>query len=317
MLDDLLNAMEADRASPYFLGSVVLIKADDDSRSEIVDGQQRLTTLSMLMCVLRDLATDSVKKHLDAFVRESGNPLRGTADRVRLNLRRRDREFFRRNVQEPGAIESFLEADTKDFSDSQQLILRNVRELWNELTAQGATTRQDLGEFVIQQCYLVVVTATDRDSAHRIFSVMNDRGLDLQPTDILKAKTIGRLREEQQDEYGKKWEDIEADLGREAFRELFTHIRMINLKTKLRTTLQTDFQQKILPTTEAAAFVDEMLRNHTRTCISWLLEPDIRATRVPARLTPTFTTWDDWTTLIGYHRRWSISAGGQTTGKGC
>ena len=144
-------------------------------------------------------------------------------------------------------------------SDSQHLILRNVNELWKELTARDDDTRKDLGEFVIQQCYLVVVTATDRDSAYRIFSVMNDRGLDLSPTDILKAETIGRLREDEQDDYGRKWEEIEEDLGRESFRDLFAHIRMINLKTKLRSTLQADFQQKILPNTEAAAFVDEML----------------------------------------------------------
>ena len=58
LLDDLLNAMQTDRTSPYFLGSVVLIKTDDDSSSEVVDGQQRLTTLSILLCVLRDLAPD-------------------------------------------------------------------------------------------------------------------------------------------------------------------------------------------------------------------------------------------------------------------
>ena len=56
LLDDLIDAMDRDSESPYFLGNVVLIKSDGDATSEVVDGQQRLTTLTMLLCVLRDIA---------------------------------------------------------------------------------------------------------------------------------------------------------------------------------------------------------------------------------------------------------------------
>ena len=52
LLDDLLDAMRRDSESPYFLGSIVLIKDEDNPKSEVVDGQQRLTTLTMLLCVL-------------------------------------------------------------------------------------------------------------------------------------------------------------------------------------------------------------------------------------------------------------------------
>ena len=92
--DDLLSAMDRDAQSPYFLGSIVLIKNEGDSRSAVVDGQQRLTTLSMLFCVLRELAAGDAQSELDGFVREAGNSLRGTQDRFRLSLRARDRDFF-------------------------------------------------------------------------------------------------------------------------------------------------------------------------------------------------------------------------------
>ena len=95
LIDDLLSAMDRDPQSPYFLGSIVLIKDESDSKSAVVDGQQRLTTLTMLFCVLRELATDNKSlSELDGFVREAGNSLRGTEDRLRLSLRTRDKAFF-------------------------------------------------------------------------------------------------------------------------------------------------------------------------------------------------------------------------------
>lgn len=213
----------------------------------------------MLFCVLRELATGETQAELDGFVREAGNRLRGTQDRFRLSLRARDREFFQENVQTRGAIAQFLKKETASFSDSQKLIFTNVNRLNQELSKLDEARRELLERFIIQQCYLVVVTATDRDSAYRIFSVMNDRGLDLSPTDILKAETIGKISEIDQDTYGEKWENIEERLGRDGFRDLFAHIRMITLKSKLRRTLQADFQDNVLENTPGIDFIDNTL----------------------------------------------------------
>jgi uncharacterized protein with ParB-like and HNH nuclease domain len=104
LLDDLLDFMQADGASagglnPYFLGSVVLIKGLTPE-SEVVDGQQRLTTLTILLAVLRELADNSKdQQKLNAFIYEEGNEFSGAVDRYRLTLRPRDAEFFREYVQ--------------------------------------------------------------------------------------------------------------------------------------------------------------------------------------------------------------------------
>ena len=278
LLDDLLNAMDRDAQSPYFLGSVVLIKNEGDSRSAVVDGQQRLTTLSMLFCVLRELAVGNAQSELDGFVREAGNSLRGTQDRFRLGLRARDREFFHDNVQYRGAIAEFLMKDTATFSDSQKLIFTNVSRLNQELSKLGEARRDALVKFVVQQCYLVVVTATDRDSAYRIFSVMNDRGLDLSPTDILKAETIGEIPDPDQEDYGEKWENIEERIGRDGFRDLFAHIRMITLKTKLRRTLQADFQDNVLKNAVGKDFIDNTLEPYA-SVYETLLEASYESTQ--------------------------------------
>ena len=260
LLDDLLSANERDPEAPYFLGSIVLIKHESEPQSEVVDGQQRLTTLAMILCVLRDLAPDQeLRDALDRRIRQKGDVLNETKDQYRLNLQEHNRRFFDDNIQTQHSIIELVGSDTACFTDSQQRIATNVVQIHRELMKLTDTQRKSLAKFVANQCFLVVVTATDRDAAYRIFSVMNDRGLDLSPTDILKAQTIGEIVDASRAAYGAKWSSIEERLGRDDFRDLFTHIRMIRVKTKLRHTLQADFKEHILSKTSATEFIDEVL----------------------------------------------------------
>ena len=69
-------------------------------------------------------------------------------------------------------------------------------------------------QFVVTKCLLVLLSTPDMESAYKIFSVMNDRGLDLSHSDILKAEVIGKIPSEaQQDSYAKKWETAEEKPG--------------------------------------------------------------------------------------------------------
>ena len=168
LLDDLLKAKERDDKSPYFLGSIVLVKNEGNPQSDVIDGQQRLTTIAMLFCVLRELAEGNIKNSLDSRVRETGDILEGTKDRFRVNLRERDRKFFQEKVQESGALAQFLEMDKANFSDSQERIYENAKHLYREMSELDEKERTDFAIYVGQQCYLVVVATSDVSSAYRI-----------------------------------------------------------------------------------------------------------------------------------------------------
>ncbi len=259
LLDDLLFAMRRDDDAPYFLGSVVLIKGDT-AQSQVVDGQQRLTTLTILLCVLRELADGDVKSDLDRYIRQRGSIIAGTEDVVRLNLRSLDRDFFYENVQSSGSISELLKNTPARETDSQQRIYENVQYLHAKLADLDDDERTKLAAFIIQHCYLVVVSTSDMTSAYRIFSVMNDRGLDLSPTDILKAEVIGEITDaEAQRIYADKWEDIEQELGRDLFAALFTIVRTIYAKAKQRRSLQEEFREHVLKQHTATDFVDRIL----------------------------------------------------------
>lgn len=262
LLDDLLTSIndgkdQVEDLNPYFLGSIVLIKGDQPE-SQIIDGQQRLITLTILLSSLRSLIPPQSEALTD-FIYEKGNPIKGTRNRYRITLRERDAEFFQKYVQDEDGIEKLIDINPATLSDSRRNIFENTRLFKEHLEALSENDRFRLAQYIINGCYLVVVSTPDLDSAYRIFSVLNDRGLDLSHTDILKAEIIGKIPENEQDSYAKKWEDIEEELGRELFQELFVHIRTIYRKAKLQDTILKEFRQYVQPAKNPMEFIDNVL----------------------------------------------------------
>lgn len=264
LLDDLEGALGRDTDEPYFLGSIVLVKEGSNPRAEVIDGQQRLTTLSILFAVLRDLTENpKLAAELARVVVEPGEILSGTDSKPRLTLRQRDAQFFGQRVQTERATNSLATLDDAHVkTDAQRSIRDNTVALMARLKEWPDERRQRLAAMLGTRTFLVVVATPDLNSAHRIFSVMNARGLDLTPADIFKSKVIGDISEAQAPEYASKWEQEEVDLGRDSFAELFGHIRTVFLKDRATKVLLQEFDegvlQKYLPG-KGREFVDEVL----------------------------------------------------------
>lgn len=264
LLDDLLAALadaptQLSDANPYFLGSIVLIKSEASPEATVVDGQQRLTTLTLLLSAIRATVKDTaVQTGITKRIYEHGDVVSATQARYRLSLRERDREFFREYVQHEDGLAKLLGLNAK-LSDSQSRLRANAQVLKQGLARLDEPTLTRLVQFIITRCYLVTVATPDLDSAYRIFGVMNSRGLDLSATDILKADILGGLPEAQRDTYTQRWEETEEDLGREAFGELFSHIRMVYRKAKPQSTLLKEFKAHVAPEQNPRAFMDEVL----------------------------------------------------------
>ncbi|GAA1071037.1 DUF262 domain-containing protein [Tsukamurella spumae] len=264
LLDDLEGALGRDTDEPYFLGSIVLVKTGSDSRAEVIDGQQRLTTVSILFAVLRDLtANPQLAGELAKVVVEPGEILAGTAPKPRLTLRRRDAKFFATRVQAEGSTKDLVALDTAHVeTDAQRAIRDNTVALRERLLDWSEEDRQKLATMLGSRTFLVVVTTPDLNSAHRIFSVMNARGLDLTPADIFKSKVIGDVNDSDAADYADKWEQEEVDLGRSAFADLFGHIRMIFMKERASKVLLQEFDEEVLSKYlpgRGHSFVDDVL----------------------------------------------------------
>jgi hypothetical protein len=263
LFDDLLAFYQAEDEEGYFLGSIVLIKAEDATQSQVIDGQQRLTTLTILLAAMACANDGADKDELRSYVLEPGKKMEGISPKPRLSLRERDRAFFGKYVQSL-QLEALLDLDPSSLKNESQVNIRANAGHFVEQIAKAFAGPDELRAFVtflLTRCYLVVVSTPSQESAFRVFSVMNSRGLDLQPTDIIKADTIGNIKDEKDRQvYNDKWEEMEVTLGRAGFNDLFTYIRMIHAKDKAKRSLLEEFRTHVLPANpDARKFIDEVL----------------------------------------------------------
>jgi len=252
LFDDLYDFFLREPEDTYFLGSIVLIKDEGKPLSEVIDGQQRLTTLTILIAALTSQFSDELRADFENYIREPGRASQGLKPKPRLALRERDRTFFADHVQAL-QLDKLLSYDPAQLNnESQRNIQSNARLLLDRLKSAFGTDAENLcafGAFLVQRCFLVAVSTPSQQSAFRVFSVLNSRGLDLLPTDIIKSVVIGNITPTKQDEFTDKWEELEVQTGRNGFAELFGHIRMIYAKAKAKRTLLEEFKEHVLSTT--------------------------------------------------------------------
>jgi len=191
---------------------------------------------------------------------EGGDLIAQTPTNYRLSLRDRDNDFFLQYIFDKENIERLRDVDTTKLNDSQKNITKNAILFLDFIKELDELKKIKLAQFIIQKCLFIVVTTPDLDSAYRIFSILNDRGLNLSHSDIFKADIIGNIATKKQCDYAEKWESMEENLGREMFADLFGHIRMIYVKGKLKETLLKEFREFVIKKEKTSeSFVDNVL----------------------------------------------------------
>ncbi len=266
LYQDLLTAMDGgdkptEDISPYFLGSIVIIKGEEPD-AQVIDGQQRLTTLTMLLSAIRSLISSNFAESLTWFLSEKGNIITGTPERYRLRLRERDAKFFQTYIQERGGVEALEELQDSQLPESQRNIRANTLGFVRELKKLSDAQLTALTQFIINRCFLIVVAVSspDIDAVYRIFAVLNSRGLNLSYPDILKADLISTISASKQDEYATKWEEMETMLGTEEFENLFFHLRAIFSKKRLSKGMIEEFNTYVRPRfSSPQEFIDNIL----------------------------------------------------------
>lgn len=200
-----------DEDEEYFLGSIVTFK-NEKGKSEVIDGQQRLTTLMLLLRAFYDkfasmkdknsiLTRDRIEKCIwktDAF---------GTANKDILKI---DSE-----VATDGDKQEFLEllrtGVVKLDAKSQYVMnYRFFQKKIDDFLQEFPSFFPYLPARILGNCILLPIEAESQDTALRIFSTLNDRGLPLSDADIFKAqfyKYYGALG--QKDDFIAEWKNLE------------------------------------------------------------------------------------------------------------
>lgn len=173
----------------YYLGSIITSKKDN--RSFIVDGQQRLTTLTLLLMHLYSLqkhrAAQSTVAELiysEKFGRKSFNVQASEPEHPELDERR-------------PLLEALFEERPFDTTGQPESI-RNMAARYEEIRAMlpADVTGPALPWFIDwlkENVHLVEIAALSDDDAYTIFETMNDRGLSLTPTEMLKGFLLANI----------------------------------------------------------------------------------------------------------------------------
>ena len=186
-----------DRSSPeYFLGSVVTTKTDGTPRHQVIDGQQRLASVSLMFAAIRDI----LNARADERGKEIERKVLGERDIVtravepRLTLNAEDNALFRQLTLVP--------VDERNLTPRQDSHYRLIN-AFDYFHAQFLRQVEGLGPdewahpllewylYLLNKAQVIDVSVGDEARAFVIFETLNDRGLNLSTADLLKNHLLG------------------------------------------------------------------------------------------------------------------------------
>lgn len=196
----------------YFLGPIVTFK-NSNGKLEIIDGQQRLTTLMLLLRAffskfgnMKDANAISTSDDIAKCIwktDEFGNP-----DKNKLKI---DSEVSTDEDKEE--FLSILKTGNVDASQKSRYAktYRFFQEKINEFLSEYPSYFAYLPTRILNNCILLPIEAESQDTALRIFSTLNDRGKPLSDTDIFKAQFYKYYSDQgRKEEFIKRWKEIEV-----------------------------------------------------------------------------------------------------------
>ena len=202
LLDDIIEAKN-DNKEVYRVGTLILHYDKEKNIYNLVDGQQRVTTFSLLLLALLE---EQRIEFLDQQV--SDNPY------TRVNVANNYRAFVRRRDAIADAHTNGDVSKTKE--NDQEEKIRNDRNV------------KDLRVFIEKQCELIVVITNDISEAFQFFDSQNARGKKLYPHDLLKAYHLREMNDigvEETEKVVKRWEDVNQNKLADLFGEYLFRVR--------------------------------------------------------------------------------------------
>ncbi|MGL5615307.1 MAG: DUF262 domain-containing protein [Sarcina sp.] len=260
---------ELENSEPYFIGSIVLCskeyKDDGFGRYDVIDGQQRLTSIIMLIATIRDmLSNEDYKKVLGSLIYQKANELVGIKENIRVKVRGKESDFFKDYVLTEGGtnlVESLNEDELSEAKKNMITAIDVFKESFKD--EEGNVLEEKLNSFIkylLQKVVLVVITTDTFDSAFRLFNVINSRGLPLTNSDLLKSENLRAIESEVRKDFSDIWETDEVDLGKDGIEMLVGYMRAIILRTKAEGTLYDEFSKNIFVNKEG--YIGKEFINH-------------------------------------------------------
>ncbi len=227
-----------DQNGSYFLGSIVSFE-NEDGEQEIIDGQQRITSLFLLLRAIYTKLTQGDDANTDAaqnFIRQIEPAIWRTDNRtgkvdynnILLTSKVVDNEGNEvlRNILKEGVA-------NPDSNDNYSKNYIHFQKLYNNHCEKSPLKIYDFIYALLNQAILLPISADSQDTALTIFSTLNNRGLPLSDADIFKAKIYNNLKDDEKETFIAQWKSLEREAAEahESIQQLFYYY-MFYLRAK-------------------------------------------------------------------------------------
>lgn len=205
LISDVADAFESN-LTEYFIGSIITIEKGKKIY-DIVDGQQRLTTLTLIFAALRNqIANETAKAEIQKKILPI-NALTDEPEQPRLKVRQKEHLFFYEHI----LLGKPLDKD-HILGEIEQKFIVNLTTIENYFKEKDETYLKKYANYLLQNVYVVFVNTDSFESAYRLFNVLNARGLSLSNGDLLKNQLFGiansELEQSKVEQYWNQLEDI-------------------------------------------------------------------------------------------------------------
>ena len=226
LFEDLVEYTNNQNESSYFLGCIVSF-SNENKEQEIIDGQQRITTLFLLLrAIHRKLQKMSDSKEKDNFIRQIEpaiwkiDELTSVADYSSVLIESKVLEVEYNQILENILTTGEAEDKSKDrYSLNYKLLIKLLDEYANNEPLNFYRFINN----VLNKTIVLPIKADTQETALTIFSTLNDRGLPLSDADIFKAKIYNKLNEENKAKFVEEWKNLtlRSEVASESIQKLF------------------------------------------------------------------------------------------------
>lgn len=247
----------------YFIGSLIVIEKEENRLYEVVDGQQRLTALNLLFARMQDAVDEPAKTALrkrilpeNELTREKGEP--------RLNLRKKDREFFYDYVLSGQEIDQTRRRSLEKNKDITKLRIIEGLESIDEFFEKRDVNEEKIrhfADYILGNVCLVFVRTSSLSSAHRLFNVLNARGVPLSNADLIKNmlfSQLGNTDTQSEENLNEKWLQFEEIIGIKRLDLFFSHHRSSIVARRVKKALHEEYEPLVRAKNSPFAFLEEI-----------------------------------------------------------
>lgn len=254
LLDDISFAQQNDDKAEYFLGSIVFqtkkTENEEYQEDDLLDGQQRMTTLFLITAIIRDITENKKLKSIcNEIIFQDENEFDGTPERIRIifDIREEVKEFVDKFIKKDSGLND-IDSLKQELKSTKDLSIKNminvIFEIQNYFKRTDTISVENFFKYLNNRVLMIYVSSSSLEDAFKLFTVMNDRGIKLRNSDILKAENLHLVSNTNREKYAKEWEEIE-NYFEEDFDVFLSHLRTILVKEKARKNLLDEFEENI------------------------------------------------------------------------